>query len=151
MKKVLVLVILTFVMLLTSCGTKHTKRNVGDTWDIQISDEYSITCTFNEITDERLVITLKKKSVDDTYNFAIKGGVPCDYILVNEERIHLESAGVLPISYYDIVDFEDEIEVIFPFRSDTDTLKKIDVKAYDTFWSQGDRRFIGVRIILYKS
>lgn len=151
MKKVLVLVILTFVMLLTSCGTKHTKRNVGDTWDIQISDEYSITCTFNEINDERLVITLKKKSVDDTYNFAIKGGVPCDHIFVNEERLHLKSAGVLPVSYYDITNFEDEIEVIFPFRSDTDTFKKIDVEAYDAFWRQGDRRFIGVAIVLYKS
>lgn len=150
MKKIISWFILTFVILLSSCSSNAVKYSPGDTWNIKLTDEFSLECHFEEINTEQLILTLNKVNGEDTYNFAIKGSIPCDYLYVNDEIVYMKTAGVVPISYYDVSQFSERNRIVIPFREGTEEFKKIDVKTYNSFLKEGDRTFIGVTIILYK-
>ena len=150
MKKRIIAFILLCVVGLSSCGSNAVKYSPGDTWKIKLTDEFSLECHFEEINTERLVFTLNKVNREDTYNFAIKGSIPCDYLFVNDEKVCMKTAGAVPISYYDVTQFRETNRITIPFREGTEEYQKIDVKAYHSFLKEGDRSFIGVAILLYK-
>ena len=127
-----------------------TKYFPGDTWNIELNDDYSVECHFVEITSEHLIFTIKKENPNDTYNFAIRGNIPCDYVYVNDEMISPKAIGVTPFSFYDVEEFKEINTIKIPFREGTEEYKKIDIDSSNIFFPEGTKIYIGINITLYK-
>lgn len=150
MKKNFHLLLLTFIILLSSCGSEEIKYSPGDSWNIKLNDEYSIECHFEQITNEELIFTLKKENPDDSYNFAIQEDIHCDYIYVNDKMISSKTIGVVPISFYDVEEFSEINNIKIHFRDGTEEYKKINIESCHTFFPEGNKKYIGIYIKLYK-
>lgn len=150
MKKIVHLFILTFIILLSSCSSKAVKYSPGDSWNIQLTSDYSLNCDFKEINCSQLIFTLSKENKTDFYNFAIKGDIPCDNLFVNDIQVSAKTSGVVPITYFDVSNFDEINTIRIPFREGTDEYKKINIVTYDSFLKEGDKSYIGIVILLYK-
>lgn len=141
-------------LFLCSCGSKTIKHSPGDTWVIQLSDEFSLECRFDEINSKQLILTLSKVNKDDLYNFAIKSNISNDNIYisdlyVNNEQVEMKTTGIIPTSYYEINPFNETNKIIIQFNREIDVFRKIDIKTDNTFWGSEDKDFLGIRIFLY--
>ncbi len=150
MKNVIRILILLIVMLFNLRIPTPTKYSPGDTWNIELNDDYSVECHFVEITSEHLIFTIKKENPNDTYNFAIRGNIPCDYVYVNDEMISPKAIGVIPFSFYDVEEFKEINTIKIPFREGTEEYKKIDIDSSNIFFPEGTKIYIGINITLYK-
>lgn len=149
MKNIIRILILLIVMLFNLRIPTPTKYSPGDTWNIELNDDYSVECHFVEITSEYLIFTIKKENPNDTYNFAIRDDMPFDYIYVNDIKISPTTIGVIPMSSYYVEEFNEinTIKILFSFG--TEKYKKINIDSY-TFLNKGNKKYIGITIYLYR-
>lgn len=115
-----------------------TKYSPGDTWNIELNDDYSVECHFVEITSEHLIFTIKKENPNDTYNFAIRDDIPSDYIYVNDIKISPTTIGVIPMTSYYVEEFSEINTIKILFSSETEEYKKINIDSY-TFLNKGNK------------
>ena len=157
MKKSVTIFTLSFLILsLSSCGSRTKKYTVGDTWTIELPDEYSLECHFVEMRSRQISLTLNKVNEEDNYNFAIKSNISTDgsglYIsnlYASDVRIEVETTGIIPTSYFRINPFNKSNKIKIFFSKDIDAFKKIDIKGTDFFMGVPDLHLIGIRIYLY--
>lgn len=149
MKRFFSFISLIFILGLTSCS-KTVKYSPGDSWTINISDEFKLIVKFEKIDQSELVCSLDKYDEKDSYNFAIKADIPCDYLYFNNETLYQKSPGVIPISYYTVPNFDSHNQLTIPFRDGTEAYRKIDIVPYNLFVKVDGIDYLGIRIILYK-
>ena len=155
MKKISALLFLS--LLLCSCGSSETKYSVGDTWVIQLLDNYSVECNFKEIVDNKLFITIKNVNMDDSYGFAImsyghyyKGEY--NYVtdvFANNEEMELKVIEFLPMSFYVINPFEETNEIELWFDKDIDVFKKINLRRVEFYLRTGLVDNLGIDLELF--
>lgn len=148
-RKALEMFFVFFAVLVNSCGSSPCKYSPGDTWNIQLTSDFSLECNLKELNGKQLIFDLNKTKVEDSYNFAIKADFPSDYILVNNKTIFAKSSGVIPISYYEVEDFCQNNTVEIPFRAGTEVFRKVNIEPYDSFWREGHKDYKGIKVVLY--
>lgn len=150
LKKIMILS-LAFFLISCSNGDGIIKYSPGDKWEVKNSEcDFIYDLEFIYISAEGFELKLINKSIEkNNYDLVISSITDIEYIMANDEVIYISAEGVVPISYYDVPEFKDEMIIYFHFR-EPQNYKKISASFDSMFINNIETPKYGISIDLYK-